>query len=256
LGRSPEKQGTGYWKVRDLPHIRRHSRKAIAEKFTGRKKLQRVVTVLLHAAPLQFCVGQRYDDDAGKASSRSMTNNKTTSTPFSVRQQYETHGVAGYYEEYGADYHNPHEAIIAEVLRLAVTRWQLDLTAVLDLACGSGEVTLALRSLGAGKIDGVDPYTGAAYLARTGQTAAALRFEDIAVGALQGQQYTLMVCSFALHLLPVSWLPAVLAQLRENAACLLLLTPHKRPVIRPEWGWQLHDEFVLEKVRARCYYRL
>jgi SAM-dependent methyltransferase len=205
---------------------------------------------------LQFHTGGRYDDGAGKASSRIMTNNQTTPPPLSVRQQYETHGVEGYYEQCGADYHNPHEAIIAEVLRQAVTRWQLDLTTVLDLACGSGEVTLALRALGAGQIDGIDPYTGAAYRARTGQPAAALRFEDIAAGAWQGHTYSLIVCSFALHLLPVSWLPAVLAQLRENADCLLLLTPHKRPIIRTEWGWRLHDEFVWEKVRARCYHRL
>src|SRR5437763_911706 len=82
--------------------------------------------------------------------------------------------------------------------------WGLDLTRVLDLACGSGEATLALRELGAGTIDGVDPYTGAAYQARTGQPAEELSFEAIAGGALDGRHYNLVVCSYALHLLEPS----------------------------------------------------
>ena len=73
-----------------------------------------------------------------------------------IRRQYEKHGVEGYYSQFGAEYRNPHEPVIREVLQEAVRRWQLDLDHVLDLACGSGEVTLALGELGSRKIDGVD----------------------------------------------------------------------------------------------------
>jgi 2-polyprenyl-3-methyl-5-hydroxy-6-metoxy-1,4-benzoquinol methylase len=170
-----------------------------------------------------------------------------------IRHRYEEHSVTGYYVQFGADYRNPHEPIIREVLQEAVQRWQLDLTHVLDLACGSGEVTLVLRELGCQRIDGIDPYTGEAYLARTGQSAEAISFEQIAAGALDGRHYGLIVCSFAMHLIDESWLPALLAQLGLLGDCLLILTPHKRPEIKAAWGWMLEGEFVLDRVRARLY---
>jgi SAM-dependent methyltransferase len=172
-----------------------------------------------------------------------------------IRHQYEKHGAKAFYQEHGADYRNPHEAALGNVLCVVVPQWQLDLTRVLDLACGSGEATLVLRELGAGQIDGIDPYTGAAYLARTGQAAEALSFEEIAKGALAGRKYSLIVCSFALHLVEASRLPALLFRLAELAPQLLILTPHKRPELKPAWGWVLEQELVLERVRARLYRR-
>lgn len=173
--------------------------------------------------------------------------------PPALRQAYEEHGAQGYYERYGAEYRNPHEPIVAALVAQAVARWQLPLGRVLDLACGSGEATLALRALGAGHIDGIDPYTHAAYLARTGQPAERLSFEQAAAGALAGRHYDLIVCSFALHLAPLSRLPALAIQLSLLAGTLLVLTPHKRPEIRAAWGWILEEELLHERVRARCY---
>lgn len=170
-----------------------------------------------------------------------------------LRCQYEQHGAENYYAQFGAEYRNPHEPIIAEVLREAVSRWNLDLSRVLDLACGSGEVTLALRDLGAGQVDGVDPYTGEAYWVRTGQQAEAFSFEDIAAGALDGRRYSVVICSFAMHLIEESWLPSLLFQLAGISDCLLIVTPHKRPELKSEWGWILEDEFLIERVRARLY---
>ena len=170
-----------------------------------------------------------------------------------IRHYYQEHGVEEYYSQFGADYRNPHEPIIAEVLCEAVSRWSLDLSRVLDLACGSGEVTLALRKLGARQVDGIDPYTGEAYLARTGQQAEAFSFEEIAAGALEGKQYSVVICSFAMHLIEESWLPSLLFQLAGISDCLLIVTPHKRPDLKAEWGWTLEGEFVIEKVRARFY---
>lgn len=181
------------------------------------------------------------------------SNNARNDEADPIRCQYEEHGVEGYYSRFGADYRNPHEAAIAAGLREAVGRWQLDLSNVLDLACGSGEATLALRELGGGRIDGVDPHTGEAYVARTGQAAESFSFEQIAAGALAGRQYSLIVCSFAMHLIDESWLPALLAALGLISDRLLILTPHKRPEIKAAWGWALADEFVIERVRARLY---
>jgi len=78
-------------------------------------------------------------------------------------------------------------------------------------------------------------------------------FEDVAAGALAGRHYTLTVCSFALHLADVSRLPLLAWQLATVSDALLIVTPHKRPVLRPEWGWELVDEVLIDRVRGRCY---
>lgn len=170
-----------------------------------------------------------------------------------IRSEYETHGVRGYYEQHGAQYRNPHEQAVARALAAAVRAWRLDLSRVLDLACGSGEATLTLQALGAGAVAGVDPYTGRAYQDRTGQVAEPFSFEAVALGALAGRSYSLIVCSYALHLLQPSRLPRLAYMLSQLAPALLVLTPHKRPVLRAEWGWALVGEMVVERVRVRYY---
>ena len=173
--------------------------------------------------------------------------------PDSIRASYERHGARDYYQRFGAAYRNPHESSLRRAIASAVGAWRPDLSHVLDLAAGSGEATLVLRELGAGKVDGVDPYTAAAYQARTGRPAEPFSFEDVAAGALAGRAYSLVVCSFALHLCEPSRLPAVAYQLSLVAPALLVLTPHKRPHLRAEWGWELTGEDVVERVRSRYY---
>ena len=168
---------------------------------------------------------------------------------------YERSGVKGFYEKHGAEYRNPHEPVISVILERIVRQSSLDLRRVLDLACGSGEATLVLRSLGAQEINGIDPYTGPAYQARTGQHAEALTFEAIAAGALSSRQYTLIVCSFALHLAPVSRLPALAYELSRLSETMVIVTPHKRPLLKAEWGWSLEEEILVDRVRGRLYRR-
>ena len=173
--------------------------------------------------------------------------------PPSIRSEYEKRGVRGFYRDAGAEYRNPHEPQVRRCIAAAVAKWKPDLSRVLDLAAGSGEATLALRELGAGQVDGADPYTADTYFARTGSLARPLSFEGVAAGALAGRRYTLIVCSFALHLCEPSRLPAVCQQLGLVGDQLLVVTPHKRPVIDPTWGWVLLGEDVVERVRARFY---
>jgi SAM-dependent methyltransferase len=171
----------------------------------------------------------------------------------SIRAAYERHGPSEYYRQHGASYRNPHELRVRSALHAAVKTWALDMGHVLDLACGSGEATLALWEAGAARVDGVDPYTATAYQERTGQAAETLTFEAVAAGALEGRRYSLIVCSYALHLLEASRLPQVAYQLSRLAPALLVLTPHKRPHLREAWGWRLAGEQVVERVRARYY---
>jgi hypothetical protein len=173
--------------------------------------------------------------------------------PASVRARYERHGADAYYRAHAADYANPHEPEIRHALGLAKRKWDLDLSRVLDLAAGSGEATLALQELGAGEIDACDPYLFEQYERRTGRPAERLSFEDVAAGALAGRAYSLVVCSFALHLAEASRLPAICYQLSVISPTLLILTPHKRPVIRRQWGWELAGDFVWAGVRCRLH---
>lgn len=173
--------------------------------------------------------------------------------PESIRGQYERHGAEAYYREHADDYVNPHEPEIGHVLGLAVREWNLDLARVYDLAAGTGEATLALRELGAGDVSGCDPYLFAQYERRVGRPAERFSFADIAAGALAGRNYSLIVCSFALHLAEPSRLPAVCQQLSLIAPALLILTPHKRPEIRSQWGWEKRGELLWARVRCRLY---
>ncbi|MYW03430.1 class I SAM-dependent methyltransferase [Streptomyces sp. SID3343] len=174
-----------------------------------------------------------------------------------IRPAYEELGAEGFYALHGAAYRNPHEprvhAVLAAILTDPITAEPALLDEVLDLACGSGEATLALRGLGARDVTGIDPYTGAAYRGRTGRDAESLRFEDIAAGALTGRAYSLVVCSYALHLLAESRLPALAYAMSEVTTVFVVVTPHKRPTLRPEWGWHLHREVVVDRARARLY---
>lgn len=172
----------------------------------------------------------------------------------SIRSQYEEFGTIEFYKQHGARYRNPHEPHIHAALLEAHVRWQLPLHRVLDLCCGSGEVTEALQAFGADAVVGCDPFTYEAYYERTKKIALRFSFADIAQGALHTQgQYSLIVCSYALHLVGKSWLPAICKRLGEQTNQLLILTPHKRPELKDEWGWKLEEEFVLEGVRARYY---
>ena len=135
--------------------------------------------------------------------------------------------------------------------------WPIDSARVLDLAAGSGEATLAIRNFNSkAAIDAVDPYTHAAYFDRVGKECDAVSFEDVAAGALAGRSYTLVVCSFALHLADVSRLPAICTALAAVSPAMLILTPHKKPEIKPGWGWTLDRETVHDRVRARLYQRI
>ncbi len=169
-----------------------------------------------------------------------------------IRPAYEEHGVTGFYQQFGSSYRNPHETIIQSLLKSVILEWKLDLSSVLDLACGSGEATLVLQELGE-KVSGIDPYTFEAYLERTGLHAEKFSFDDLANGVLEGRSYSLIVCSFALHLVELSKLPMLMFQLAQVTDTLLILTPHKRPKLKPEWGWNLEQEILEDRVRARLY---
>lgn len=195
-----------------------------------------------------------------------------TDDALAIRNEYATHldGADGYYREFGHEYRNPHEdGVAAMVNRIPTMYPELDLhsASVLDLACGSGEVTIALLNakfgMTANQITACDPYTAEAFAMRTathaatrpGLTAEPWSFADIANGVLGERCFDLIVCAYALHLCESSWLPSVCMALAAVSERLVIITPHKRPDLEPWWGWTLREEYrdPAYRIRLRAY---
>ena len=167
-----------------------------------------------------------------------------------ISNYYRNMGVDKFYQDKGSGYRNPHESTIHKLLHQSGVRGGK----ILDLCCGSGEVTALLLDHHKGyDIDGIDPYTGRAYFERTGKFAEPYSFEDIAEGVLANRRYDIVICSFALHLCEPSRLPMVCIQLSLIADTLIILTPHKKPEIKEEWGWKMNFETIENRIRLRNY---
>lgn len=168
----------------------------------------------------------------------------------SVREGYEELGVEGYYQKHKDDYHNPHEFIIHELVDYAVNHGYIQ-GSILDLCCGSGEVTTMLPKE---NVVGSDPYTANLYRKKTGRKAFDYSFKDIIQGSFEGQQFDTIICSFALHLCPESMLTSLLWRLGEISHKLIIITPHKRPNCELySTNWVLVDEVIIDRVRLRRY---
>jgi SAM-dependent methyltransferase len=166
-------------------------------------------------------------------------------------------GVQGFYAKHGHSYTNPHEAQLRRALRFAFDRWThvLPRNHVLDLACGSGEVTACLeQDIGIPKVCACDPFTGDAFLARMGRALDfSWSFEDVESGVIPAETFSLCVCSYALHLADTTRLSAITTQIALVCPWLLILSPHKKPRI-DLCGFDLHDsEIVYERVHIRLY---
>ena len=184
----------------------------------------------------------------------------------SMRTAYDELGADGYYEAHGSEYTNPHEPTITVALRNALDCWSgilteegcFALTRCIDVGCGSGEATSILSQWPQSSnatLDACDPYTYLAFEKRMGRPAYRWSFEDIAGGVMDERPpYDLAVASFALHLIEPSYLYTTLSALARSSRCLIVVTPHKRPVIDPSTGWKMAaNEMVHERVRLRLY---
>lgn len=169
----------------------------------------------------------------------------------SIRSKYKQFGVKDFYTFHGGEYKNPHEPAIRESIDYICNNWDLDFSKVLDLACGKGEVTKALEANGVMDIEAVDGFLASEYTKSTGRKCYSMTFDDIMRGSLRGKNYSLVVCSYALHLLEESKLPMFLLQLPDITDNLLILSPHKKPYIKDGWGWELEKEIEIERVRSR-----
>lgn len=100
---------------------------------------------------------------------------------------YKEVGVDRYYQQNGANYVNPHKYDIERLIKRKLSGKNKFIGAedsILDLACGSGEITLVLKQMGYTNISGIDPYTHVKYQEITGLKCRQLNFVDIVNGQL------------------------------------------------------------------------
>lgn len=162
-----------------------------------------------------------------------------------IRNMYKNIGIDNFYKEYGNDYKNPHAEIINHLLK------NVDVGEnILDLCCGSGEVTKNFLDK---NIIGCDPYTYELYKKNTNKKILTYNFKDIAMGSLSSYKFDTIICSFALHLCEESMLNLILYQLAYISEKLIIITPHKRPEVKNYW--ELKKEIIYKKVRLREYRR-
>ncbi|GAA95106.1 uncharacterized protein L969DRAFT_25305 [Mixia osmundae IAM 14324] len=208
----------------------------------------------------------------------------------SMREIYETIGPEEYYRQSGGKYKNTahHTEGIRKVISAFMDRYYSQVASqakhsisILDLAAGSGEVTLALkdwqktRFSGSGvamfqhypraklSIAATDPYTTKAYEARTGMKCMEHSFMEIASGILESEplsdansslyqpnshkRFDIIFCSFALHLITSSsQLWSVCSELARLADYLVVIAPHKKPEVQHRYGWTRLDPVNLK----------
>lgn len=167
-----------------------------------------------------------------------------------IREQYSEIGVEEFYLKNGDSYINPHENIIHQHLSYFLNRNIIDTSKILDLCCGSGEVSTFFLNQNITNIKGSDPYTFNNYKKQTNLPCFEYNFKDIANGEIK-EHFSLIVCSFALHLADKSLLPTILFNLSSISEQLIIISPHKKPDIN--LFWKLEEEHYNQKVRTRFF---
>lgn len=165
----------------------------------------------------------------------------------SIRDKYIEYGVDSFYKQYKDEYQNPHKQIIQNLLSYAKSNWNLG-NNLLDLCCGSGEVTEMFLDK---NIVGNDPYTFELYMKNTNKQCYTKSFKNIVENGLENK-YDTIICSFAMHLCEESMLPTLLWRLSEKCNQLIIITPHKRPDCNM-LGWNLVDSKKENKVTMKLY---
>jgi hypothetical protein len=180
----------------------------------------------------------------------------------SMRQNYQNQGVSSYYQTNHSTYRNPHYPTLLPAFQKfmnSTTLSHFESLSILDVACGSGEATQCFQQWTSTNnikltYQACDPFTSQAYENVIGQPAHPYSFNDIANGCLN-QQFTMAVCSFAMHLAKESLLHPLLSQLSCHSLYLLVISPHKKPIINdPErYGFVLLERMVIDRIHFRLF---
>eukprot|EP00835_Amoeboradix_gromovi_P002178 NODE_117_length_18986_cov_0.639540.p9 type:complete len:180 gc:universal NODE_117_length_18986_cov_0.639540:10135-9596(-) len=167
-----------------------------------------------------------------------------------------SNGVENFYLSKGKSYRNPHEERVQKVVMVLHKTCNLGNyigSSVLDVACGSGEASLALQKISpSANYSFIDPYTSHSLKSRI-PTADCMSFTfmDIANGALEGRSYDLCIISYAFHLVPKNILALFTMQLSCICKFMLLIHPHKKD--KCNQGFTLIREAKFDQTVAYLY---
>ena len=165
-------------------------------------------------------------------------------------------GVESFYKNNGDTYQNPHYRYIKKLLLQNEAR--IDYRNILDFCCGSGEVSQVIDEIGFKNSTGCDPYTQKAYSLRMKKPCLGYSFEEVIKGKLPKKHYSSIICSFAMHLCDEKQLYPLTQRLFDCTKQIVIITPHKRPVLDELDGVvKTFEDFVLtargKKVRLMAY---
>lgn len=144
-----------------------------------------------------------------------MTNN------LSIYNEYDEHGVSGYYEKFADSYYNPHEQSIISILNQILPIHIKEDNSILDFACGDGLISKYIMSNFCNKVEGSDPYFQNKYVQHN------FSFDDVIKGK-QNFYYDVIICCYAYHLLHEKKRNDFLTQLALKTKKFIIITPSKK----------------------------
>lgn len=151
-----------------------------------------------------------------------------------IRLLYNEQGVDGYYSNNTETYKNPHSIFAIECLN---NQWLFDFKSVIDLACGDGLISKHLTHNNmADTIIGCDKFMHSRYEKETGNKCLKLSFEDIANFKDELPKTDIIVISYAIDLIPKSYLQQFLFALSLSSNYLLVIRPNKHSINSPYWN--------------------
>ena len=152
-------------------------------------------------------------------------------------------------------YKNPHANKFYEIIKRVIDwlpfNMQTSIEPILDLACGSGEVTRALLRYGIDNVIGIDPYLHEQYATITKRTVYDYSFEDIYLEKVLLEKYSIVFCAYALHL--CSHVDKILEVLKKYTEYLCIITPHGLPIVSEESGWQRIISFKYANIKVYIF---
>jgi SAM-dependent methyltransferase len=163
-----------------------------------------------------------------------------------ITEIYRSVGVQEYYKTVGSEYVNPHKDFVYNCLD------ELNCTSsgtVLDLACGTGDVSKYFNPV---SCVGSDKFLYKEYQTITGNNCYQYSFEDIADFNFDiKENIDLIVCSYAIDLVPSTYLNKLLYSLSTISTRMILIRPNSHIV--PEQYWRVVQKVKHGKSRGVLY---
>lgn len=168
-----------------------------------------------------------------------------------ITNQYRTIGVDNYYKEHAIDYDNPHKKQVIECLSKL---YSSNCEKVLDLACGDGLVTKWIKEHFQAEVIGCDKFMAERYKKETGKDCKEYTFQDIASNKSNlDKDFDLIICSYAIDLVPKSYMSNLLWELAQISEHLLIIRPNNH--ILENNFWDVENKAKEGKAKAVLYKR-